>query len=383
MRLIHTADWQIGKVFRFAGEATMHLLQEARLAAISTIGQLAIEHAAGHVLVAGDVYDGADVGDHVLRQPLERMRRFASVAWHLIPGNHDPHRPGGVWDRLRAQDLPENVHLQLEPAAVALDAATQLLPAPLVRRQSVDDPTAWMNAAATPEGSIRIGLAHGSVTQFGSGDAVAANLIAPDRARQAGLAYLALGDWHGMKRIGPRCWYAGTPEVDSFGVVEGGRALLVEVAAAAADPVVTPLEVGRYQWRQEHARLAGPADIDRLDQQIRGLAADPARLLVDLRVEGALALDQRAGFERQIEGLRAALCHLRLDQRQLVSVPSVDDLDAIATGGFLRVAAERLQALAAAPTDAESEPEQGAHDREIAAEALLRLYLLRREHLPT
>ena len=57
IRLIHTSDWQIGKVFRFVDNATVGLLQEARLRAITRIGEFAREHDAGHVLVAGDVYD--------------------------------------------------------------------------------------------------------------------------------------------------------------------------------------------------------------------------------------------------------------------------------------------------------------------------------------
>ena len=100
MRLIHTADWQIGKVFRFVDQATMGVLQEARLEAISAIGRLALEHAAPIVLVAGDIYDIATAEDRTLAQPLARMRAFAGVEWHLIPGNHDPHQPGGPWERL-------------------------------------------------------------------------------------------------------------------------------------------------------------------------------------------------------------------------------------------------------------------------------------------
>ena len=46
LRLIHTADWQIGKVFRFAGNETMPLLQAARLDAITTIGRLARDEGA-------------------------------------------------------------------------------------------------------------------------------------------------------------------------------------------------------------------------------------------------------------------------------------------------------------------------------------------------
>ena len=105
MRLIHTADWQIGKVFRFVDHGTMGVLQEARLEAISTIGRLAMEQAAPIVLVAGDIYDIATAEDRTLAQPLARMRAFGGVEWHLIPGNHDPHQPGGPWDRLLHRGL--------------------------------------------------------------------------------------------------------------------------------------------------------------------------------------------------------------------------------------------------------------------------------------
>ena len=131
------------------------------------------------------------------------MRAFPGVRWHLIPGNHDPHQPGGPWDRLLRRGLPDNVWVHLEPAPVALgDDNARLLPAPLARRRSLDDPTAWMDQAPTPGWTLRIGLAHGSISAFGSDATTQPNLIDPARPERAGLAYLALGDWHGMKRIG-------------------------------------------------------------------------------------------------------------------------------------------------------------------------------------
>ena len=120
VKFIHTSDWQIGKVFRFVDNATMGLLQEARLRSISRLGELAGEHGATHVLVAGDVYDMEALSPRSLNQPLERMRGFSSVRWHLLPGNHDPHRPNGLWDQLLRKGLPENVsaHVVPEPAVV-------------------------------------------------------------------------------------------------------------------------------------------------------------------------------------------------------------------------------------------------------------------------
>jgi hypothetical protein len=366
VRFIHTADWQIGKVFRFLDEATMGVLQEARLEAIATIGRLAAADNAPIVLVAGDVYDIATAEDRTLRQPIERMRGFAGVRWHLIPGNHDPHQPGGPWERVMRRGLPENIQIHLEPAPVELaDLRAQLLPAPLARRRTLGDPTAWMDRAPAPEGMLRIGLAHGSISAFGSDDRSQPNLIDPTRPARAGLCYLALGDWHGSKRIGPRCWYSGTPEVDDFGVVDGGHALLVDLPSAAAPPTVTRLAVGRFEWCRERVQIHAEDEVEVMTARLRGLHADPACLLMDLCLEGALSLAGRERLGRALDELRAAVRFLRVDDDRLFLSPSADDLDAIAPGGFVRIAAERLRMLADDP---------GEPQREVAARALLRLY---------
>ena len=92
LRFLHTADWQIGKPFRQFGEREA-LLKRARLEAIETIGRLAVAEGVRHVLVAGDVYDSEAPAPQTLREPLERMRAFPGLAWQLVPGKHDPHRP--------------------------------------------------------------------------------------------------------------------------------------------------------------------------------------------------------------------------------------------------------------------------------------------------
>jgi DNA repair exonuclease SbcCD nuclease subunit len=370
VRLIHTADWQIGKVFRFLDQAAMGVLQEARLEAISTIGRLAIEHAAPIVLVAGDIYDVATAVDRTLAQPLARMRAFGDVEWHLIPGNHDPHQPGGPWDRLVRRGLPANVRAHLEPAPVVLARGVALLPAPLARRRALVDPTAWMDQAPTPEATFRIGLAHGSISAFGSDAGTQPNLIDPARPEQAGLAYLALGDWHGTKRIGPHCWYSGTPEVDDFGVEGGGHALLVEVTAPGAPPEVTALPTGRYNWRREVVQIHGDDEVDVVVARVRGLHEEPACLLLDLRLEGTLSLSGRERLALALDDVGAALRFLRVDDGRLYLSPSADDLETIAHGGFVRVAAETLRAMA-------DDPDEPA--REIAARALLRLYVEHRK----
>lgn len=370
-RLIHSSDWQIGKVFRFLDNASMGLLQDARLQAISRLGELAGAHGAQHVLVAGDVYDMEALSPRSINQPIERMRAFPAVHWHLLPGNHDPHRPNGLWDQLLHRGLPENVHVHTRPEPFALEAdGAVLLPAPLQHRRAIGDPTAYMDEASLPGGVIRIGFAHGTITGFGSDDRDVPNYIAPDRADKARLCYLALGDWHGQKKINDRCWYSGTPESDAFDVTDGGQALVVEIEGPGASPTVTPAATGHYNWISLSQQLNTREDIDFLAEKLRSIAEDLNRVLVHLAVEGALSLQDRRYFEDQVvEGVSAALCFLRVDDRRLFPHPTAEDLDQIDRGGFVRAAAEELK---------RQSEEGGDAEREIAAEALQRLYI---EHM--
>jgi hypothetical protein len=246
IRFLHSADWQIGKAFDSYGELAP-VLREARLAAITSLGEAAVRLGVRHVLVAGDVYDGEQLTPLTRRQPMERMRRIDAVTFWLLPGNHDPHRPGGLWEQVLADGLAPNVRLLLEPVPVELEPGAWLLPAPLRTRNEGRDLSAWMDGAATPEGAVRIGLAHGSIRSF-SQRQESSNPVDPARRTTAGLAYLGLGDWHRTLEIGPGTWYAGTPEPDRPASQETGQALLVEATASSAD--VTLLEVGRHRWRR-------------------------------------------------------------------------------------------------------------------------------------
>ena len=371
MRFVHTSDWQIGKGFRFADDDTLAVLQAQRLDAINRIGQLARTEGAALVLVAGDVWDMAAPGERTLRQPVERMRQFPDIAWHLIPGNHDPHLPGGLWERLLRSGLPDNVRPHLHPTPVPLGDAADgawLLPAVLDRRHAFGDPTACMDAMPTPEGAVRIGLAHGSVRAFGSDPADAHNLLAFDRAERSGLGYLALGDWHGTVQAGSRSWYSGTPEVDGFdrGGDGGGSVLLVSNETGRLDPV--PHRTGRFLWQQQRDTLTGPDDIDALEHRLRGIDRDdPSRVLAWLVVDGLLGLDDHAAFLRRIrDGVGSALRALRIDDARLSIDVAPGDLAALGDGA-LREAAERLSARGAGP------------EGEVARAALRRLLVLARQ----
>ena len=362
MRFIHTSDWQLGKPFGRAPEEARAALREARLDAIDALARAARANDAPLVLVAGDVFDSPEPGDRIYRQALSRMKAATDVRFVLLPGNHDPVRADGLWSRLAAE-TPANVIALTEAAPLDLGDGAVLLPAPLTHKRSLADPTAWFDAAETAPGALRIGLAHGAVHAFGeAGDT---NVLAADRARRAGLAYLALGDWHGRLAVDARTHYSGTPEPDDFGRPASGLALLVDLPGATALPAVTELPIGRHVWVAEDWPLAASDD---LEARIAGLAPGTARqdVVARLRLSGLVSLSERVAVRRRMEdGLAHELRWLDLDLSGLLTRPTDTDLAEIDAHGELRAAADRLRALAS----------DGGAEGRLAALALERLYM--------
>ncbi|MGL4397282.1 MAG: metallophosphoesterase family protein, partial [Hyphomicrobium sp.] len=269
IRFIHTADWQIAKVYpRFSSELAGELTA-ARLSAIPRIAAIARAEGAAHVLVAGDVFDSDRLETVVLRRALEHMRAAEDIRWLLLPGNHDPARAGGIWERIARLTSPGNVTALTEAQPFEIARGAVVLPAPLVNRNPGRDPSAWMDDAITAPGVTRIGLAHGSVVGFGS-EGESAVGIAPDRAKRAGLAYLALGDWHGLTEIDGATWYSGTPEPDRFPDNEPGFVLSVALDGAAPARV-KPIASAAFRWMKSTVAIRSIADLTPLERQLDAL----------------------------------------------------------------------------------------------------------------
>ncbi len=339
---VHTADWQIGRPFRAFDDRLGGLLEEARLSAIETIAGVARKAGATHVLVAGDVFDAETLPRRVLSPAIERMARHGDVVWHLLPGNHDPARPGGLWHRLTSGQLPANLRPHVATGPVEVEPGIWLLAAPLTAKGRSSDPTAWMDGTATPAGELRIGLAHGSVYDFEGGGS--SGTIDPARARKAGLVYLALGDWHGMKRISPNTWYAGTPEPDRFGDAAAGHALVVRLAGNA-EPTIDPAKTGHFVWAARTAAIASLADLATLEAELIQLAPAADRLLLRLALEGSLLAEDRAGLAQWRSRLSERVRYLDVDDAGLATRAEPADIARLFADPRLAAVAERLTAM--------------------------------------
>lgn len=374
VRILHSADWQIGKAFAdiddVDGDKAAELRSQ-RLKTVQRIAEIAREREVDAVIVAGDVFETNGVRDESLRRTLHAMSGYAGD-WLLLPGNHDAAEAESAWTRLSRLQPPKNVRLltRAEPVLVA-EHRLAILPAPLVRRHEASDTTDVMDGMLTPPQAVRVGVAHGSIKGRLPERSEAMNEIAEDRADRARLDYLALGDWHGTLPIAPRTWYAGTPEPDRFKDNEAGNVLLVTIDAPGSAPVVEKIPVGRFHWRRVTASLHGMADLQALSAQLEGLGAPFDRHVVHLEVSGVVDLATREALDALLADWRAKLHVLRCRTDQLLSQPSDADLDRIDSQGFLRTALNRLRSLA-------SDEKQTSDQRDLARRALEILYA---EHL--
>jgi len=368
IKFVHSADWQLGKPFGSIEGDTAALLREERFEVVKRIAALANERNVDAVIVAGDVFDSVTTPDQVIRRALEAMKAF-NGSWVLLPGNHDPALSESPWTRIERIGQPANVILAIASETILLaNGRLAVLPAPLTRKNEPDDVTRWMDTAETPIGSVRVGLAHGSISdRLPEGDAK--NEIANDRAVTANLDYLALGDWHGTTEIAPKTWYSGTPEPDRFPRNDPGNVLVVTIEHPGAIPSVEKVAVGHFHWRRSEVASGVGGDEDpasAIEAAIEVVAEIPNATLLHLTVSGTVDLAGRRRIDSCLDAWQARLKYLHRDLKSLVNEPSVDDLDAIDKSGFIRAAVNRLKAKADDPADPE---------HEIARTALRILYI--------
>lgn len=356
--LLHTADWQIGRVFSQFEPDDAAALFEARFKAVERLAAVACERGVDAVVVAGDVFDAQTVADKTIRRLFNAMQGFAGT-WLLMPGNHDAALSESIWSRAhRLGAIPSNVTCCLEPKPHTVAGKFTLLPAPLTQRHTYGDLTEWFATASSGNGLARVGLAHGCVQGVLPDGIDSANPIAASRAQDAGLDYLALGDWHGTKRLDDKTWYAGTPEADRFKANDSGQALMVSIAGVGAVPSVETVRTGQFLWQQFEPRLAVASDIDELVAKLNSVGSSD---VLQLRVLGTCDLGGHRKLSAALDAARARARALVWGGEALRLEPTEEDIQALHADGFVGEAMQELRSR------------QSGSDAELARDALLTL----------
>lgn len=312
VRFVHTADVQVGMKATEAGEKGA-VLREARLEALRSTVALTKERQADFLLIAGDLFENNQVKPVTVSQVVQILQGLDPTPVYILPGNHDWWDGGSVYSRAEFQE-PHARNLRVCNSAKPFELApgVVLYPCPVTEPHSMLDPTTWIPPREN-DGTIRIGLAHGSLPHAHS--ETSDFPIQPDAAQLKGLDYLALGHYHGLQLLeSGRMAMPGSPEQTRFGEQGAGQVLWVEIGGAGVPPQVEPVQVGSLHWVDLADGWQSPASDARQALQTRIEALpEGARTLLRVHLTGLVRPDELV----EVESLRTWLA-ARCDNRDLL-----------------------------------------------------------------
>ncbi|WP_166831010.1 metallophosphoesterase family protein [Thalassoroseus pseudoceratinae] len=371
LRFLHVADLHLGlRITRFDGTA-IDRIREARFAALERIRDEVDPSEAGDqfVIIAGDLFDDVRVSRSISNRTFKLLESF-SVPVLLIPGNHDPYEPGSLWE-MPPWDGTSNQRVQLlceRQPFTGIEGVT-ILPCPVFRKRSADDPTRWIaDHPRTDDDGFRIGIAHGSVMDrpdLPTDD----HPISPSAPTDLDLDYLALGHWHGQKlytsdasavrmaypgvhepmrfrddsRVAGWQPYSSGTDREEFLDTGDGTALRVTIEKPGATPTVESVNVQHFRWRSRTEHVTNEAEFDAILQRVAE-QENYERMLLKLKLTGTLPV----GVLHRVEELRDVLGRYavsELDDEELTVEPTSEEVREIIGTGVLGQVHQRLQEL--------------------------------------
>jgi DNA repair exonuclease SbcCD nuclease subunit len=260
LKILHTADWHLGRHFPSFSEEDATKLTRARIEAVDRLFSLAESYAVDAVLCAGDLFDDPTPSENWwvgLLRLLDR-RNWKNRPVFLLPGNHDPLEPNSVWagDHAFRRGLPSWVHVvDRDDYEFEISDEAVLYATPCRSQAGADDLASKLPRREPNDQRIRIGLIHGQTFDIAGHQT---NFpIALDAAQQRGLTYLAVGDTHAFREIPPKASptvYPGAPESCSFGEKDTGFVALVFFPRHGRPPIIQRHSVARWRWCDERCK---------------------------------------------------------------------------------------------------------------------------------
>jgi DNA repair exonuclease SbcCD nuclease subunit len=371
LKLLHTADWHLGRRFPSFDDGDRTTLTRARLNVLDKVLLAADQNDVDAILCAGDLFDEPSPGPEwwePVASKLCAMRRRRPI--FLLPGNHDPLRPGSVYhpDHAFRCALPDWAHVvDQDDYSFALKDVAVLHARPCRSSAGQEDPALALPARAPGDERIRIGLVHGST--FDAVDCQINFPIAKEAARERGFDYLAIGDTHSFRDVPPGARppvvYPGAPEATNFG--EPGAGNVVAVFVSRSRKVTFRAErVAYWTWAERTVRSL--AELRELRSDSR-LSCTVLRLTLDLRLT-APEFEECEMLLRELKGTTAShgrVGVLQLDRRRLALDARGIESHLANLPDVLRATVERLKSM------------EGDEQAEVARTALYHLYKLARE----
>ncbi len=261
LRLLHTADWHLGRRFPSFPQDVQKKLSRARLDVIGNILDVARRNSVNALLCAGDLFDDPEPEPDFWEGLARILQQHAAPhpPIFLVPGNHDPLIPESVWapnHPFRAR-LPKWVHVvDRDDFTYELSPEVVLYARPCRSKAGENDLAMALPARESGDERIRIGCVHGSTFDM---EGYQTNFpICRDAGVQRGLDYLAIGDTHSFRDVTPSLpvptVYPGAPEPTTFGEPGAGSVALVALFRHGRRPRVEAEPVAYWRDRADPSR---------------------------------------------------------------------------------------------------------------------------------
>jgi exonuclease SbcD len=235
MRVLHTSDWHVGRMFH-----GRDLLADQE-AVLGGLADLVADERVDVVVVAGDLYDRAVPSGEAVSACTRILDRIRSAGARLVitPGNHDSAprlgafapfaEAGGLHLRTSVAELDRPVLLADAHGPVALYGIPYLEPEPARHSLGIDaaghagvltEAMCRVRKDLANRGARSVVLAHAFVT--GGAPSASERTIAVGGIEQVpmsvfdGVDYVALGHLHGPQRLAEHLRYSGSPLAYSF-----------------------------------------------------------------------------------------------------------------------------------------------------------------------
>lgn len=357
VRFLHSADWQLGMTRAFLNPEAASRFSQARIDAITRMGELAIHHGAAFIVVAGDVFESNRVSQTTVMRAVDALAGL-TVPVFLLPGNHDPLDATSLFHSSLLQAAGKHVFIirDTQPVQVPGLPHVEVVGAPWTSKRPTTEPCAAMLEQLQPRSdTLRVAVCHGQVDTLSpdTSQPGVIDLAAAEAAINDGrIHYLALGDRHSTTRLGStgRIWYSGAPVATAFDETDPNNTLLVELGPNARCEVQA-LAVGTWQFIATQRDVNGLQEVHELDQWLASLSGKE-RTVIKLGLSGTISLATAAALDETLERQTVLFASLRQWERksQLTVMADQLDHDSVALTGYARRAWEELLG------DAESDP---------------------------
>ncbi|MEH0146820.1 metallophosphoesterase [Corynebacterium sp. Q4381] len=355
---IHTSDLQIGMTRKFLPPEAQSRFDDARLRAVERLGEVATEHGAQFIVVAGDVFEHNALELATLGRALEALRKLP-VPVYLLPGNHDPLVADSIF---RSTEGIEGVAVLDSCGPVEVADGVDVVGAPLMTKHASEDLCAKSVRDLAPSERIRILVGHGQVEGYGAdaNPALIDLLGLEEKLADGTIDYVALGDTHSTQQLGAsgRVWFSGSPETTDYhdltpgvagGETDSGNVLVVSVDKTGTTSTVDvkPVATGQWTFDALHFDVADAGDVDRVIETLEAYP-DKSRTVIKYALSGTLGLEATADLERRLGELEPIFAALYPRERlmNLHLEPSDEELENLPLTGYAKEAMRELVSLA-------------------------------------